>query len=229
MPLWLWGFLFGACFGLRGQMGSDIVQLNQEEQTMPALRPTALTATVTWLGTVQDAGRDELWANRRDSLDLTFAGVAGAFHAGLTRPSCSRVKSQYTKGTPIKNERQLSIVSAEELDDIAAAMGIERIDPARLGATMVIRGIPDLTHVPPSARLQAPSGATVVVDMENRPCQFPAKSLEQDYPRLGRGFKAAAAGKRGVTAWVAAQGVVALGDVLTLHIPDQRAWRVTDA
>lgn len=191
---------------------------------MPALKPTDITATVTWLGAIMDDDRTAMMARSYDRIDLTFAGVEGAFHAGLTRPSCSRVTAQYPKGTDIRNERQLSIVSEEELALIAADMGVNMIDPARIGATMVIRGIPDFTHVPPSSRLQAPSGATVVVDMENRPCIFPAKSLDVVHPGKGKAFKPAAKGRRGVTAWVAAQGAVAVGDTLTLHIPDQRVW-----
>ncbi len=191
---------------------------------MPALKPTHYTAEVVWLGAVMDDDRTELKALPRDAVELTFAGIEGAYHAGLTRPSCSRVKSQYPRNTPIKNERQLSIVSQEELDAIAAEMGLETVDPMRLGATMVVRGIRDFSHVPPSSRLQAPSGATVTVDMENRPCLFPALSLKAVHPDEALGFKGAAKGRRGVTAWVAAEGRVAVGDVLTLHIPDQPAW-----
>ena len=191
---------------------------------MPALMPTHYTAEIVWLGSVMTDDRDALMSPEREALDLTFEGVAGAFHAGLTRASCSRVKSQYAKGTPIKNERQLSIMSQEEIDRIAAAMGVETLDPSRLGATMVIKGIPDLTHVPPSSRLQAPSGATLTVDMENRPCVFPAKSLTKDHGDAAKAFKPAAKNLRGVCAWVAAQGRVAVGDTLTLHIPDQPAW-----
>lgn len=191
---------------------------------MPALKPTEYTAEIIWLGAVMTADRAALMAPARSVLDLTFAGVAGAFHAGLTRPSCSRVKAQYARNTPIKNERQLSIVSAEELAQIAAKMGVAAIDPARMGANMVLRGIPDFSHVPPSSRLQAASGATVVVDMENRPCVYPAKSLRADHGDAALAFKTAAMGRRGVTAWVAAEGRIALGDILTLHRPDQPVW-----
>ena len=191
---------------------------------MPALKSTHYTAEIVWLGAVMTDDRQELMAPSREVLELTFEGVAGAFHAGLTRPSCSRVKTQYPKGTAIKNERQLCIVSQEELDVIAAEMGIEAIDPVRVGATMVIKGIPDFTHVSPSSRLQAPSGATVTVDMENRPCVFPSKSLEVVHPGQGVQFKPAAKNRRGVCAWVAAEGQVAVGDTLTLHIPDQPVW-----
>jgi MOSC domain-containing protein YiiM len=113
----------------------------------------------------------------------------------------------------------------EELAEIAAALGLARIDPARLGATLAVEGIPDFTHVPPGARLQAPSGATLVVDMLNEPCQFPARSLRAEHGDAAKGFKRAAEGRRGVTAWVEREGPLALGDALRLHLPRQRAWQ----
>ncbi len=192
---------------------------------MPALKPTDYMATVTWLGVVTDDQRSELLAEPRESLDLTFDGIAGSVHGGATRASCSRVTSQYPRGTQIRNERQLSVISEEELAAIAAAMDLEHIDPARLGASIVLRGLQDFSFVPPSSRLQAPSGATLTVDMQNRPCQFPAKSIEAVAPGKGRGFKPAAEGRRGVTASVAREGRVVLGDQLRLHVPDQRGWQ----
>ncbi|MEM0937471.1 MAG: MOSC domain-containing protein [Pseudomonadota bacterium] len=192
---------------------------------MPALISTDYAATVTWLGIVETTERTALRAEPVPSLELTFQGIAGSVHGGATRASCSRVTRQYPKGSIIRNERQLSIVSAEELAEIAAALGLSSIDPARLGATLVVEGIPDFTHIPPSSRLQAPSGATVTVDMENQPCQFPAKSLATVHGEAAKGFKAAAKGRRGVTASVAREGRIALGDRLTLHIPGQRPWQ----
>ncbi|CTQ49917.1 Putative metal-sulfur cluster biosynthesis proteins YuaD [Jannaschia donghaensis] len=103
-------------------------------------------------------------------------------------------------------------------------MGLDDFDPAWIGATMVVSGIPDLTHLPPSSRLQIAEGATVTVDMENRPCTLPIPVIEADAPGHGRAFKAAAGGKRGVTAWVEREGVIRIGDPVRLHIPDQRAW-----
>ena len=190
---------------------------------MPALLPTAFTATVTWLGRV--ANRDAaLAAAPCAALTLGFAGPAGEAHAGLTRPACSRVSAQHPRGTEIRNARQLSILGAEELAAIAAAMGLDALDPAWLGASVVVSGLPDFSHLPPSSRLQAPDGATLVVDMENRPCSLPARVVEDARPGFGRAFRAAAAGRRGVTAWVERPGALALGDTLRLHIPDQPVW-----
>ncbi len=192
---------------------------------MPALIATEYTATITWLGVVSTTQRTALIAEPLEAMDLTFAGISGSVHSGATRASCSRVTAQYPQGTEIRNERQLSIVSAEELDLIARDMGIDAVDPARLGASVVVRGLPDFSFLPPSARLQGPSGATLCVDMQNRPCQFPAKSLATVHAEAAKGFKRAAEGRRGVTALVASEGRLSLGDTLRLHIPDQRAWQ----
>ncbi|CUH78183.1 MOSC domain-containing protein [Tropicibacter naphthalenivorans] len=192
---------------------------------MPALKPTDYTAEIVWLGIVTSDDRAELLSETRDALELRFDGIAGSVHGGRERAACVRTKAQYEPGTPIRNVRQLTIVSQEELDAIAAEIGVDAIDPARLGASMVVRGLPDFTHLPPSSRLQGPDGASVTVDMHNRPCQYPAKSIEKASPGHGKGFKPAAEGRRGVTAWVEREGRMAVGDTLTLHIPDQRAWQ----
>ena len=92
-----------------------------------------------------------------------------------------------------------------------------------LGASVVVSGIPDFSHLPPSSRLQGPDGATVTVDMQNRPCQFPAMTIEAAQPGHGKAFRTAAKGLRGVTAWVEREGCFRIGDQLRLHVPDQRA------
>jgi hypothetical protein len=190
---------------------------------MPALKPTDHHGRIVWLGTVPD--RDaQLASVPRETLRLRFAGPEGEAHGGITRPSCSRVVAQHPRGTEIRNVRQLCIMSAEELSEIAQGIGTDRFDPAWAGATLVLEGIADLSHLPPSARLQGPDGATVVVDMQNRPCHLPAAVIEADAPGHGRAFKTAAKGRRGVTAWVEREGVLRLGESMRLHLPDQRPW-----
>lgn len=189
---------------------------------MPALIPTNFEGRVTWLGTVEEGAG--LCARPFDTLEIGWGGPKGEAHAGQTRRSCSRVVSQHPKGTEIANTRMLSILSAEELAEIAADCALEEIDPALLGATLVLEGIPDFTHIPPSARLQGPDGVTLVVDMENRPCHLPSREIEAVHPGHGKPFKSSARGKRGVTAWVERPGVLRRGDVMRLHIPDQRVW-----
>jgi MOSC domain-containing protein YiiM len=190
---------------------------------MAEIRLTHFTARVTFLGRVI-SGVGLLHAEPETALELTYAGVVGELHEGRTRKSCVRVKDMYAEGTEIANVRQLSILSAEELALMAEALGLAVLDPGLLGATMVVEGIPDFSHVPPSSRLQAPSGATLVVNMENRPCVFPGRSVEARHPGKGKLFKPAAKGRRGVTAWVEREGRIELGDALKLFIPDQPSW-----
>ena len=190
---------------------------------MAILAPTALGGRVAWLGVVADRVAT-LRSGPVAAVALTFAGIAGESHFGLVRPSCSRVTDQYPKGTPIRNVRQISIVSAEEMAAIAAAMDLAALRPEWLGANLVVEGLPHLTRVPPSSRLVFDGGAALVVDMENGPCQFPAREIEREHRGKGAAFMAAARHRRGVTAWVEREGRIALDARFRLHVPPQRPY-----
>ncbi len=190
---------------------------------MPALVPTSFTARITWLGHVPSRAAS-LRAVPVEAVDATFDGFPGEDHGGATRASCVRVKTQYPQGTEIRNVRQLTILSAEELAQTAATMGLDAIDPAWVGASMIIEGIPDFTHVPPSSRLMSDNGVGIAIDMANRPCIYPGKEIEAEAAGFGKLYKPAAKGRRGVTAWIEHGGRLAVGDGLTLHVPDQPVW-----
>jgi hypothetical protein len=190
---------------------------------MPALIATDHYATVTWLGRVTGT-QEGIASVGVGSLTLTLDGAEGEAHSGLTRPSCSRVMALYPRGTTIRNTRQLAIASAEDLQAIAAEMGLDHLAPEHLGLSAVLEGIADFSHVPPSSRLQAESGATLTVDMENRPCTLPSREIEAAHPGYGKRFKPAAAGRRGVVAWVEREGTLSLGERLRLFVPDQPLW-----
>ncbi len=190
---------------------------------MPTLIAAPFAARIVWLGRVADRAA-ALASGPVDALRATYAGPEGEAHGGLTRPACSRVANLHARDTEIRNVRQFSVLSAEDLAEIARGMGVARLDPALVGATMVVEGIPDFSRVPPSSRLQTAAGVTLVVDMENRPCVLPAKPIEAALPGKGRAFKPAAAGRRGVTAWVEREGMLRVGDALRLFVPDQPVW-----
>lgn len=206
---------------------------------MPALEPIDMCGRVVWLGTMPIRDRTGMLFHASHSVAkvaLSFAGIAGDDHAGVVRAACGRVRLQYDKGTPIRNVRQLTILSTEELDVIAAAIAIPALDPSWVGASMVVQGIPDFSHIPPSSRLQfgnsetnGANGATVTVDMMNLPCHLPTQvmdnALHTDVPESIKAFKAASKGRRGVTAWVEREGIVRVGDDVRVHIPMQRAWQ----
>ncbi len=155
---------------------------------------------------------------------LDYAGMQGETHGGETRASCSRVRAQYPKGTNIRNVRQISIISLEELEATALNMGIPEIDPSWLGPNIVVSGIADFSLIPPSSRLISDSGAALTIDMINGPCRFVGDVIEKHYPGKGKLFVKAAYNMRGVTAWVECPGELAVGDALTLHVPQQPSF-----
>ncbi|MEO6298469.1 MAG: sulfurase [Paracoccaceae bacterium] len=190
---------------------------------MPILKPTQYIGRITWLG--RTTGQSELlWSQPATELFASFSGVEGEVHAGMTAPSCSRMNSQYKQGTEIRNTRQFSVLDTEELADIALRMGLDALSPSLVGATMVLSGIPDFSHIPPGSRLQGVSGATLVVNLNNRPCTIPSRAIEAAHPGFGAMFKPAAEKRRGIVGWVEREGRFALGDEVRLHVPDQRQW-----
>jgi len=155
---------------------------------------------------------------------LTYGGLEDDNHFGVTRKSCVRYKDQYPEGADVRNTRQLSIVSVEELEIIAERLGVPSIEPEWLGANLLVSGIPSFTLIPPNTRLLLPSGAGICIDLENKPCQFPAQLINEVYPGKGTRFPSKGGRLRGVTGWVEREGAIAVGDVIDVHIPAQPAW-----
>ena len=167
----------------------------------------------------------EIQTESRATIDLDWDGVIGGAYNSRSRSSDSRVLQQHRPDTQIANVRQLSIVSQEDIDHIAHAMGISQFNPEWLGANLVVAGCCDFSYIPPSSRLQADNGTTLIVDMQNYPCHQTGMTIERDLPGHGKYFKQYARGRRGVTAWVERPGQLALGDKMRLHSPEQRAWQ----
>jgi hypothetical protein len=190
---------------------------------MAILNPTDLAGRVVFLGIVPDRATS-LRSQAIDRVRAGFDGFEGECHGGLTRPACSRVSQQYPRGTVIRNTRQISILSREEIAATAAAIGLDDIDPRWLGANIVFEGLPELTLLPPSSRLIFETGASLVIDMENGPCAFPAKEIDAEHPGHGARWKSAAKGRRGVTAWVEAEGEIPLNAIAVLHTPPIRLY-----
>lgn len=193
---------------------------------MPMLSPTALTATVQFLGINDIAG--DLSTRIVSEIDVDYGGFVGDSHSGVTRASCVRVVSQYPKGTEIRNTRQISALSAEDIESIRNTMNLDILNPEWIGANLVLQGLPEFSKLPPSSRLIAPNGTSLVVDMENAPCRFPGDIIEQHRPGFGKRFPKAALGKRGITMWVERIGSLKTGDVLSLHVPPVCSWRLPE-
>jgi hypothetical protein len=158
----------------------------------------------------------------RDALILSYSGIAGDRHEGLVRPSGPR-EPWYPRGTPMRNERQISIVGAEELAEIAAALGIPNLEPAWIGANLVLSGIDRLTRLPPRTLLLFPSGATIRIDGDNDPCRKSGAAIAAhvaNRPDLQFAFVKAAKDRRGLVGWVEREGVIRAGDEVRV-----RTWR----
>lgn len=155
----------------------------------------------------------------------TFAGFAGDQHAGLTRKADSRTPF-YPRGTLIRNERQVTIVSPAELAQSAAAMGIPEIRPEWIGANVLLDGIPHLTLLPPGTRLFFASGAVLLVTGENQPCTIAGRAIEEQVgkPGLAQLFPKAAIQRRGLTATVEHPGLICAGDAVTVEVYTQTAY-----
>ena len=187
-------------------------------ETLPA---RTLTGRVEGTFVVEGRGVD---STPRDELRLFYAGIAGDRHEGLVRPSGPR-EPWYERGTPMSNERQVSILSVEELAEIAATLGLDRLPAEWIGGNLVLSSIPRLTQLPPRSLLLFPSGATIRIDGDNDPCRSSGRAIVAHL--TGRtdiefGFVKAAMGKRGLVGWVEREGVVRPGDAVKVRI-----WRQT--
>lgn len=158
----------------------------------------------------------------RSELQLTYAGIVGDRHEGLVRPSGAR-EPWYPRGTRMRNERQISILSVEELAEVADALNLPRLPAEWIGANIAIAGVPHFSRLPPRTMLMFPSGATVRIDGDNGPCRKSGSSIVRHHPErkdVEFAFVKAAMNKRGLVGWVEREGVIRPGDEVKV-----RTWR----
>ncbi|MEP4559594.1 MAG: MOSC domain-containing protein [Nitratireductor sp.] len=164
-----------------------------------------------------------------DALDLDFDGIRGDFHAGATRRSGGG-EPWYPRGTQMRNERQLSIVAADELAAIARGMGIREIRPEWIGANLVLSGVPRLSMLPAGTLLFFKHGVTLKVDSQNGPCRVAGRSVADHAGMADReagalAFPKAGRRRRGLVAWVEKPGRIAAGEAVSVRIPEQWLYR----
>ncbi|MGH2582481.1 MAG: MOSC domain-containing protein [Anaerolineales bacterium] len=155
-----------------------------------------------------------------DEVEVQWEGFVGDKHFGLTMEAGSSQKP-YPKGAQVRNVRQISIVSQEELSDIAEALQIPRLEPDWVGANMLVSGIPDLTRLPAGSRFYFEQGVGIVVEGENMPCTTAGGSLQSQYPErpeITTIFPKKAIGKRGLVAWVERPGVILKGESVMVRL-----------
>ena len=169
---------------------------------------------------------DALESETRTEVQVSFAGFEGDRHSGLTMRSNSRTP-HYARGTEIRNTRQVSIVSMEELASIAEALSLPHILPEWLGANLCLSGIARLSQLPPMTRLFFEDGVVLALEGGNKPCTTAGKVIQARNPErtdLAGLFPNAGLGLRGVVAWVEKPGRIRAGEALTVQVPDQTPY-----
>lgn len=165
---------------------------------------------------------DYLISTSQKEVIVNFGGFEGDRHASMTMCSTSR-SSRYPRNTMIRNTRQLTILSSEELAAISAELGISKIRPEWLGGNMLVSGIPQMTLLPRGTRLYFPERASLVVEGINPPCAAPGRVIQEHYPEvdsLAGAFVKAALKRRGVVAWVECPGKIFQGDTFETVLPE---------
>ena len=160
-----------------------------------------------------------------DALRLNFDGISGDFHAGATRRSGGR-EPWYPRGTEMRNERQLSVVAADELAIVADRMGLAEIKPEWIGANLLIEGVPHLSMLPAGTLLFFKDGVTIKVDAQNGPCRIAGRSIAEhagmaDIEAGALLFPKAAKRLRGLVAWVEKPGTINAGEEISVRVPEQ--------
>ena len=163
---------------------------------------------------------DVTLAEPQEKIQCLWDGVRGDRHCGQTKLAGGR-ESYVPKGTEILNLRQVSIVSKEELEEIAQRMGIPEVSGADLGANIVLSGISELTKLPTGTIIKFSEQTLLFVTGENLPCVFPGKNIQARYPdipKLANKFPKTAMGRRGLVAVVLRPGNIRKNDFVKIDI-----------
>ena len=134
----------------------------------------------------------------------------------------ARVEAVLMSGTPLRNTRQVTLVSVEELAEIAAAMGLAELRPEWLGANIVAAGLPRLSFLPNGSRLFFAGGAVLIAEGYNKPCGLTGRAVATG---AGIGdplaFVKAASRRRGIVASVERPGRIEAGATVEVAVPEQ--------
>ena len=192
---------------------------------LPAIQPAQkINGTIT--GLYKADGSDYV-TKAVDELPLTFDGIPGDYHAGPTRRSGAR-EPWYPRGTEMRNERQLSILSPQELRIVAKRLDIPELKPEWIGGNLLLDGIEAFTMLPPRTLLFFENGVTIKIDGDNGPCRDSGRSIAQhvgDRPDIELAFPQQAQHLRGLVGWIEKEGTVSVGEKFEARIPPQWIYK----
>ena len=174
-------------------------------------------------GVFRTVSAEDFRTTATDALEMTFEGISGDRHGGHTRRSGGR-EPWYPRGTEMCNERQISILSTEELAETASRMEIAELKAEWIGGNILVSGIPRLSLVPPRTRLVFQGGVVIRVDGDNKPCRFAGEAIAEHFPDrdgLDLLFPQKAKRLRGLVGYIEIPGKIAAGETVTAHVPEQ--------
>lgn len=157
------------------------------------------------------------------ALDVSFEGIDGDSHAGWTRKSDARTP-WHKRGLDIRNVRQISMVSVEDLAAISEKLEVPTVAAAWLGANIVVQGIPNFSFLPAGTTLLFDGDCVLRVEEQNAPCRYAGKAVQERYPEsegIETGFSKIARGLRGIVASVDRPGTIRAGVVFKATLPKQ--------
>ena len=191
----------------------------------PATAVPRRTLSGSVAGMYVGADRDDPTSEPVAELRLDLAGVIGDRHHGFIRKAGSR-EPWYPRGSEMRSGRQVTVVSVDELAEIAARMQLAELRPEWIGANLAISGVPRLSLLPAGTRFRFPSGAALVVEGANAPCRVAGKAIAQHTGSADAelAFAKAAVGLRGLVASVERAGTISAGDAVQVRIPEQRLY-----
>ncbi len=204
-------------------MNLPFQNIGDESEIVPAQKLAGRVAGV------YIAGGESFETAAGDRLAVDFEGIAGDCHRGYQRPSGVR-EPWYSRGTVMHNNRQISIVSPDELAIVARNMGIAEIRPQWIGANLAIEGISRLSMLPAGTLLMFEGGVSIRVGGNNAPCRFAGALVAEragmnDEQAGALAFAKAARWLRGVVGWVEVPGAIKPGEAVSGRVGEQWIYR----
>ena len=178
---------------------------------------------------VHAGNNDDLSKEARETILVEMDGVVGDRHKSWTRKTWRGDKQAC--GTVRRNERKWSAVSIEELAGISAELDLTTpLTAAELGANLCIQGVAGLSRLPKGSLLRFPSGAELIVEEYNPPCQDMGRKLASTHStRSGAelsttAFSKAAKLTRGIVGVVEVGGTIRRNDEVEIEIYEVPDW-----
>ncbi len=151
-------------------------------------------------------------------LELCPDGIVGDRHSGTLKKADGRDKG-IVRGTMIRNWRQWSAISIEEIELMRKHLNLDELQGALLGPNFIVSGIENFTQLPHGTLLRFPD-AELFVEAENDPCTQAGRAIATVHSGIApQQFVKAAWHIRGLVGIVSQAGIARAGDSLEVTIP----------